>query len=74
MSNTPHFRLPTVQVLMSHMWPVAAVLDSEGVERVWAGEVRLTLGMWWASRPLEGHKCIVLAEQRTTPACKEPAR
>lgn len=54
----------------AHKPHVATVLDREGVERVWAGEVRLTLGTWWASGTLEGHKRMVLAERRTVPVCK----
>lgn len=53
MSNMSQFRRATVQGLRSHKWLVATLLDSAGLERVRACEVRLTLGTWWASQSPE---------------------
>lgn len=63
-NNTSRLSLTTSQVVKSHRWLVAAVLDSTALERVWAWEVKLTLGTRISD--MEGlvdpeeHKCFGL--------------
>lgn len=66
------------QVVPSHKRLMAAVLDSEALERIWAWEVKLTLGtrlydMVGLLDP-EGHTCSGLAWQRATQVWEKQAR
>lgn len=54
MNNTSYCRLSTVQVSRAPKWLVGAMSDCASLGRVWAWEVRPTLGTWWASQALEG--------------------